>query len=118
MTDRELNASGHTDDCPGNSHQSCAYPQSSHVDIFCQGCHDWFDEPHILPNGTDIAWPGSWSRERARAWRAAHNLSPPGHMSAAGPHDSPDLINAASTAGTGMLPKIGQPSDDDMAPSS
>lgn len=35
---------------------------------------------------------------------------------AAGPHDKPEHANDVATKGTGMLPKAGQASDDDMAP--
>lgn len=71
-----LTAAGHASDCTGGS---CG-PVSSgtHNDIFCEGCHDWFEEPEVLPNGTDIAGPASWSRAQAAQWRARHNLMPPG----------------------------------------
>jgi len=116
VAERTLNPSGHTDDCSSNSDQPCADPKSTHVDIFCEGCHDWFDEPHVLPNGTDVAWPSNWTRKEADYWRAQHNLTRPGDMPAAGPHDAPDLVNPVSTAGTGMLPEVGNSSQDDMAP--
>jgi hypothetical protein len=25
-----------------------------HPRIFCDGCHDWFDQPHILSNGRSV----------------------------------------------------------------
>lgn len=123
MSERTLTGSGHTSDCPGDSNnEPCADPVSTHTDIFCEGCHDWFDEPRVLPNGTDIAWPSTWSRTQADQWRAEHNLIRPnssqsniGQKPAAGPHDKPELTTEA-TDGTGMLPSTGSASDDDMAP--
>lgn len=75
---KTLRADGHTSDCPGSSAEPpCADPNGTHTDIFCDECHDWFQEPHILPNGTDIAWPAGWSREQAAKWRQDHNLVAP-----------------------------------------
>jgi hypothetical protein len=108
---KTLTATGHTEGCAVGAAQPS--PDASHVDIFCEG---YLDEPHILPNGTDVAWPGNWSRERADAWRKTHGLTRPTAIPAAGPHDQPELSNGTSTAGTGMLADAGSATDQDMAP--
>jgi hypothetical protein len=38
------------------------------------------------------------------------------NVSAAGPHDKPELTNKGATAGTGMLPPPGEADENDMAP--
>jgi hypothetical protein len=52
-----------------------ADPDSTYVDLFCN-CHD-FDQPMILKNGTDVAWPSSWDEQQADEWRCKNNLAPP-----------------------------------------
>jgi hypothetical protein len=113
---KKLTTAGNTDDCVADATGSSDTAGSSHTDIFCEKCHDWFDEPHVLPNGTDVAWPSSWSREQAQAWRASQGLTRPSTLPAASPHDKVELANDTSTAGTGMLPNAGTASDQDMAP--
>lgn len=110
-----LNPDGHSQTCqtrPGGVSDT----SQTHNDIFCEGCHDWFDKPHILPNGTDIAWPAGWGRAQAQQWRQAQGLEKPQTLRQAGPHDRQDLTNDAATAGTGMLPEPGTANDSDMAP--
>jgi hypothetical protein len=56
-------------------------------------------------------------QERAQGGQPQANSSGDPIMSAAGPHDKPELTNKHATAGTGMLPKPGESADDnDMAP--
>lgn len=74
-TPQTLNARGHTDGCPHSWDNPVADCDGTHVDVFCDGCHDWFTEPKILANGTDIAWPSGWTREQAKAWRNKHGLA-------------------------------------------
>lgn len=73
---KTLNERGHINGCPADN--PLANPEGTHVDVYCDGCHDWFQEPTILANGTDVAWPAGWTRDQARRWRAEHGLSRPG----------------------------------------
>jgi hypothetical protein len=110
MNQKTMMPSGHADGCPDyNGRKHSSNSSGGYSDIFCENCHDWFDEPHVLPNGTDIAWPSRWSREQAEEWRVKHGLSRPSGIPAAGPHDRPELTNELSTPGTGMLDKPGSP---------
>ena len=111
-TGRKLEADGHTIGCPENG-EACTSPVATHSDIFCEGCHDWFEQPHVLSNGTDVAWPANWTRDQAAQWRREHNLV---SQAQAGPHDRPELTNATSTAGAGTLPASGSADPNDMAP--
>ena len=111
-TDRKLEADGHTGECPQNA-EACTSLAASHSDIFCEGCHDWFEQPHVLPNCTDIAWPANWTRQQAAQWRRDHKLV---SQPQAGPHDRPELTSATSTAGAGTLPVSGSADPNDMAP--
>jgi len=66
----------HDPDCPNFSEAGLAAAQDAHFnDIFCD-CHRYV-EPHVMPNGTAIAWPCGWSAEEAIAWRVAHDLCRP-----------------------------------------
>jgi hypothetical protein len=66
---RVLQENGHLSDCPaGDKGESCADLKGTHTDIFCVGCHDWFDEPHILPNGTDIWRRNNFSATSSNIW--------------------------------------------------
>jgi hypothetical protein len=85
MERKAMKASGHMEGCPDEAKEPAS---TGYADIFCEGCNDWFDQPKILPNGTDIAWPADWSREKAQRWRAERNLTPPtGADQAAPPAD-------------------------------
>ncbi len=56
-------------------------------------------------------------QERAQGGQPQASSSGDPNVSAAGPHDKPELTNSHATAGTGMLPKPGKAADDDdMAP--
>jgi hypothetical protein len=72
MRAAELGPSGHAHECPDRP--LAARASLGYEDIFCDGCHDWFTAPHILPNGTDIAWPSGWTAEDAMRWRAENKL--------------------------------------------
>ena len=68
-----LDDQGHHPGCPMHGKEpQTAYENSSHVDLFCD-CHA-FQEPLILSNGTDIAWPAGWTQAEAEAWREKNNL--------------------------------------------
>ena len=56
-------------------------------------------------------------QERAQGGQPNATSSGDPNLGAAGPHDKPHLTNDLPTKGTGMLPKPGKSSDDDMAPS-
>ena len=103
---KKMSVSGHAEDCESDT--PFADRGGQYTDIFCNQCHDWFDEPHVLPNGTDIAWPANWTQKDADHWRSNHRLARAG--------TNADLANPVSTAGTGMLPDPDHPSDDDAAP--
>lgn len=64
---------------PGCKHYRGGEPvadeASSHIDMFCE-CHD-FQEPVVLANGTDVAWPAGWDEVQAAGWRRSHNLAAP-----------------------------------------
>jgi hypothetical protein len=110
----DLDSQGHRPSCPryGKAETAQAADETGvPVDRFCE-CHDWA-EPLVLGNGVDVAWPAGWDTLMATEWREKHVYS---GGSAAGPHETPELTNSTSTAGTGMLPKVGNPSDEDMAP--
>lgn len=72
-----IDGRGHHPGCPmhGKDETSTADERSTHVDLFCD-CHA-FNEPLILSNGTDIAWPAGWSDADAEAWRTANGLERP-----------------------------------------
>src|SRR3982750_1543648 len=96
-----LRSDGHTAEC---REARASGDGGRYEDIFCDGCHDWFDKPHVLANGTDIAWPSGWTREQAASWRAENSLTKSGApMPQAGPHDRPDLVNPDATPGAGTL---------------
>jgi hypothetical protein len=54
-------------------------------------------------------------QERAQGGQPQAKSSGDPSTNAAGPHDKPELATN-STDGTGMLPKLGEATDDDMAP--
>jgi hypothetical protein len=54
-------------------------------------------------------------QERAQGGQPEATSSGDPITNAGGPHDKPALATN-STEGTGMLPKPGEPTDDDMAP--
>ena len=104
--DRELESNGHTVECQKTVQgKPCADTASEYNDIFREGCHDWFTDPHVLPNGTDIAWPSGCSEDQAKPWRAERGLSRPDNKS----------INELSAPSSGILPKDGG-DQNDMAP--
>lgn len=55
-------------------------------------------------------------QERAQGGQPQAPSSGDPNVNAAGPHDKPEHANPVATRGTGMLPKAGEASDDDMAP--
>ena len=66
----------HDPDCPKFSEAGLAVIQDEPFgDIFCD-CHR-YAEPHVMENGTAVAWPAGWNREQASDWRAAHDLARP-----------------------------------------
>jgi hypothetical protein len=76
--ERSLQPHGHTSDCPDKGKgEECADSAGNHTDIFCDGCHEWFTEPQVLRNGSDIAWPSGWTEEQAGRWRKDHHLERP-----------------------------------------
>ena len=66
----------HDPDCPQFSEAGLEALQAEpFADLFC-ACHR-YGEPHVLENGTGVAWPAGWNMEQAMEWRAAHDLSRP-----------------------------------------
>jgi hypothetical protein len=66
----------HDPDCPDFLERGLATIQEAHFsDIFCD-CHR-YAEPHLMENGTAIAWPAGWNVEQAQAWRIKNNLCKP-----------------------------------------
>jgi len=55
-------------------------------------------------------------QERAQGGQPQAASSGDPNVSAAGPHDKPELTNRHATAGTGMLPDPGEADENDMAP--
>jgi len=55
-------------------------------------------------------------QERAQGGQPQASSSGDPNANAAGPHDKPEHANDVATKGTGMLPKAGEASQDDMAP--
>jgi len=66
------------------------------------------------PQGAKVAETARQERAQGGQPQAVSSGDP--NVSAAGPHDTPDSANLLATKGTGMLPKPGESSDDDMAP--
>jgi len=63
----------HDPDCPHYADPDVeAIQQSDFADIFC-ACHR-YEQPHIFPNGTAIAWPKDWDAQMARDWREKNGL--------------------------------------------
>ena len=71
----ELDARGHTPRCPHFGKVSQVDPNCTYVDLFCD-CHRW-NQPTVLGNGTDVAWPTDWTQKQALAWRSTHKLVKP-----------------------------------------
>jgi hypothetical protein len=67
-------AQGHHPACPkyGKEEPPMGDENSTHLDLFCE-CHG-FEEPLVLANGTDVAWPAGWGEMEAAAWRMGHKL--------------------------------------------
>jgi len=55
-------------------------------------------------------------QERAQGGQPQATTSGDPNVSAAGPHDKPELTNKGATAGSGMLPPPGEADENDMAP--
>src|SRR3954468_9991138 len=116
VMEKTLQSDGHTAEC---REARAADDGGRYEDIFCDGCHDWFDKPHVLANGADIAWPSGWTREQAKQWRQENGLASASAAATtpqAGPHDRKDLVNANATPGAGTLPRAGEADQNEMAP--
>jgi hypothetical protein len=50
-------------------------PLSEYSELFCD-CYRW-EEPKVLANGKDIAFPAGWTHEQALAWRAKNGFAAP-----------------------------------------
>jgi hypothetical protein len=66
-------SNGHAADCPHCDPR--AQNRDSYADLFCD-CHHW-EEPKILADGTNIAWPIGWNEKQAEEWRQRNGLARP-----------------------------------------
>ena len=66
---------GHMPGCSQFGGQPTASEDSGYADLFCE-CHKW-EEPRILPGGTNVAWPLGWTQQMASEWRERNKLVPP-----------------------------------------
>ncbi len=74
LTDVLLDDRGHHFACH-RYHKDTPSAEGSHADLFCE-CHS-FNEPMVLSNGTDVAWPARWDADLAAAWRRDNKLESP-----------------------------------------
>jgi hypothetical protein len=83
---------GHHPTCPNYREElpPLADENTTHVDLFCD-CHK-NQNPLILANGTDIAWPAGWDEKQANKWREknclARNSAPDSGVGALNPWET------------------------------